>query len=360
MGNKDAKRKEAGKNAGGRTKPAKAMTATDGSATRVLVTAPVMPVVISHIETEHAVVKLYEQPDQAKFLKAHGAEFRAVVAGFSKSVLDDAFMAHFPNLEIISGVGVGYDHIDAAAAARRGVIVTNTPDVLTDEVADVAMGLTIGTVRRLPQADAYLRAGLWLEKGPFPLTDSLRGKTMGIVGLGRIGKAIAKRARAFGIAIVYHGRSKQSDVKFPYYANLVEMAKAVDILMVITPGGAGTKHLINAAVMEALGPQGTLINVARGSVVDEAALVKALKSGKLGAAGLDVFETEPCAPKALIALDNVMLLPHVASASVHTRTEMAMLTANNILSWLRGKGPKTPVPETPWTNKPGKAKKKKK
>ena len=319
-----------------------------------------MPVVIARIETEYPVVKLYEEKDRDAFLKAHGAEFRAVVAGFAKWSFDDAFMTHFPNLEIVSSVGVGYDHIDAAAAAKRGIIVTNTPDVLTDEVADVALGLTIATVRRLPQADAYLRAGHWVEKGPFPLTDTLRGKTMGVVGLGRIGKAIAKRARAFGIAIAYHGRSKQADVKYPYYADLVEMAQAVDILMVITPGGAGTKHLINAAVIEALGPQGTLINVARGSVVDEAALAKALKSGKLGAAGLDVFEVEPSTPKGLVGLDNVVLLPHVASASVFTRTEMATLTADNILSWLSGKGPKTPVPETPWSAPSTKGKKLKK
>ena len=370
---KSALRKDAAKATGGASKGAQAATVlrkTPAKAgpsdrmklapakTRVLISSPVMPVVVSRIETEFPTVKLYEQKDRDAFLKTHGGEFRAVVAGFAKWSVDDAFMAHFPNLEIISSVGVGYDHVDASAAHKRGVVVTNTPDVLTDEVADVALGLTIATVRRLPQADAYLRAGHWVEKGAFPLTDSLRGKTMGIVGLGRIGKAIAKRARAFGMKIAYHGRNRQEDVKHPYHAELVKMAEAVDILMVVTPGGAGTKHLINAEVIAALGPKGTLINVARGSVVDEAALAKALKSGKLGAAGLDVFEVEPSTPKGLVGLDNVVLLPHVASASVFTRTEMATLTANNILSWLKGDGPMTPVPETPW-QKPGSGKSKK-
>ena len=314
----------------------------------VLITSPVMPLILEQIEAKFPIVKLYEQPDPAAFLESHGATFRAAVAGFSKSQCDDTFMAKLPNLEVISSFGVGYDHIDAKAAGKRGITVTNTPDVLTDEVADLAMGLLIATVRRIPQADAYLRAGKWMSEGSFPLSDTICGKTMGIVGLGRIGKAIAKRARAFGISLSYHGRSEQKGVKYPYFASLVEMARNVDILMVITPGGAGTKHLINAEVMEALGSKGTLINVARGSVVDQAALVEALKSGKLGAAGLDVFETEPSAPEDLIAMSNVVLLPHVASASHHTRNRMGTLVSDNIISWLKGRGPKTPVDETPW------------
>ena len=314
----------------------------------VLVLSPVMPAIIERIEAQYPVVKLYEQADRDAFIAERGGDFRAAAAGFSKAPFDAAFMAQFPKLEVIASFGVGYDHIDAAAAGKRGIIVTNTPDVLTDEVADTALGLLIATIRRLPQADQYLRRGDWVSKGPFPLTNSLRDKTMGIVGLGRIGKAIAKRAKSFGISLAYHGRNKQDDVKYTYYPDLIKMAAAVDILMIITPGGAGTKHLINQEVIEALGPNGTLINVARGSVVDEKALVAALQSGKLGAAGLDVFDVEPCAPKELIEMDNVVLLPHVASASHHTRMLMGNLVADNIIAWLKGKGPLTPVAETPY------------
>lgn len=326
----------------------KPATKKTSSKPAVLITSPVMPSILERIEAHFPIVRLYEQPDRDAYLATHGAEFRAAVAGFSKSLLDDKVMAKLPKLEVISSFGVGYDHIDANAAGKRGIIVTNTPDVLTDEVADLAIGLLIATVRRLPQSDQYLRQGNWLNKGPFPLSDTIRGKKMGIVGLGRIGKAIAKRARAFGLKIAYHGRNQQTDSRYPYYADLVQMAREVDILMVITPGGSSTKHLINQAVLEALGPKGTLINVARGSVVDESALVAALLTGKLGAAGLDVFEIEPCAPGELIGMKNVVLLPHIASASHYTRNLMGNLVADNIISWLKGRGPKTPVIETPW------------
>jgi lactate dehydrogenase-like 2-hydroxyacid dehydrogenase len=272
---------------------------------------------------------------------------RGVAAGESHERLNDAFFDRYPNLQIVASCGVGYDHIDANAAAKRGIIVTNTPDVLTDEVADTAMGLLLATVRQLPQADAYLRAGKWLAK-PFPFTDTLRGKTMGIVGLGRIGQAIAKRAEAFGLGLAYHSRSHKPGAPYPYYPSLVDMAEAVDILMVITPGGAGTKHLINAKVLEALGPKGVLINIARGSVVDEKALISALKAGRIANAGLDVFEHEPNVPKELIELPQVVLLPHVGSASVHTRNAMGNLVVENLKQWFAGKGPITPVTETPW------------
>ncbi|QLP98774.1 MAG: 2-hydroxyacid dehydrogenase [Rhodoblastus sp.] len=259
--------------------------------------------------------------------------------------IDAAFMARFPALKIVSSFGVGYDHVDAAWAGRHGVFVTNTPDVLNEEVADTALGLLLCTVRRLPQADRYLREGKWMG-GAFPLTDSLRGKTMGVLGLGRIGKAIARRAEACGLKVVYHGRNRQADVAYPYFDSLIEMAKAVDILMVITPGGPATHKLVDAAVLDALGPKGVLINVARGSVVDEAALVDALKRGAISAAGLDVFETEPCAPSELIGMDNVVLLPHVGSASVATRRAMGQLVVDNLVSFFAGDGPLTPTPET--------------
>jgi lactate dehydrogenase-like 2-hydroxyacid dehydrogenase len=313
----------------------------------VLIASPVSPMIIDRVARKFKVMKLYECADEETYLQDHAHETHAAIIGYNQPFFNASNIKRFPNLEIISSFGVGYDHVDVQAARKHNIIVTNTPDVLTDEVADLAMGLLISTLRCIPQADQYVRDGSWLSKGAFPLSDTIQGKTMGIVGFGRIGKAIAKRARAFGVKLVYHGRSQQDGVRLKYYPNLVEMAQAVDILMVITPGGASTHHLINQPVLEALGSKGTLINVARGSVVDEAALISALASGKLGAAGLDVFELEPCAPKELIAMPNVVLLPHIASASHHTRNLMGKLVADNIISWLSGKGAKTPVFETP-------------
>ncbi len=276
---------------------------------------------------------------------AAGARGVAMSGGHVR--LDDKVMAQLPKLEIIANFGVGYDSIDAAAAARRGVIVTNTPDVLTDEVADLAMGLLLATVRELPQSDRYLRAGKWLEK-PYPLTTSLRTRKVGIVGLGRIGKAFAARLAPFGVPIAYHGRTRQPDVDLRYYPSLVKMAEDVDTLVSIAPGGAATRHLINAEVLKALGPDGILVNVGRGSVVDEQALIRALRDKVILSAGLDVFEDEPRVPAELIAMDHIVLLPHVGSASVHTRQGMGQLQVDNLTSWFAGKGPLTAVAETPW------------
>ena len=215
--------------------------------------------------------------------------------------------------------------------ARHGIVVTHTPGVLDDEVADTAMGLTIATVRQLPQAERYLREGKWL-KAPYPLTPSLRGRTMGILGLGRIGKAIARRARAFGIEVVYHGRHAQPGAPYLYYPSLRAMAEACDILMVVAPGGAATRNIVNAEILQALGPDGVLINMARGSLVDEPALIEALRKRTILAAGLDVFADEPHVPAELLALDNAVLLPHVGSASLQTRQAMADLVVDNILA----------------------------
>jgi lactate dehydrogenase-like 2-hydroxyacid dehydrogenase len=217
--------------------------------------------------------------------------------------------ADFPVLRLSPVSGDGYDNIDARAAARLGIIVTNTPGVLDDEVADTALGLTIMTVRQLPQAERYLRAGRWSAKGAYPLTPSLRGRTVGILGVGRIGKAIATRITAFGLDVVYHGRHAQAHVAYRYYPSLLDMAKDVDILIVAASGGPGTGHIINAEVLKALGPDGVLINVARGWLVDEKALIEALRNKTILAAGLDVFENEPNVPQELIALDNTVLSP---------------------------------------------------
>lgn len=284
--------------------------------------------------------------DRDAFLAAVG--YVRAMAVTTMLPVDDALLARLPKLDIIASFGVGYDHIDVHAAARRGVIVTNTPDVLTEEVADTALGLLLCTVRELPQAERHLRAGKWLERN-YPLSRAtLRNRTVGLVGMGRIGTAIARRLEAFGVPIVYHARQPRRDVAYRHYPSLIEMARAVDILMVIVPGGAATRNMINAEVLAALGPDGILINVARGSVVDEPALVEALRQRKIFAAGLDVFANEPEVPAELLTMDNVVLLPHVGSGSLFTREKMDQLVVDNILAWANAKPPPTPVAETPW------------
>jgi lactate dehydrogenase-like 2-hydroxyacid dehydrogenase len=314
----------------------------------VLMTGPMQPIVIETIEAACTLHRLWEAPDPDAFLREAGPRIRGVATSSSHLPSDASLFDKLPNLEILASFGVGYDHVDAIEAAKRNVIVTNTPDVLNDEVADLTLGLLLATIRQLPQADRFLREGRWLE-GPFPLSATLRGRKVGIVGLGRIGKAIAQRIESFGVPVSYHGRSEQADVPYPYFATARDLAKAVDVLIVIIPGGAGTKHLINAEVLEALGPNGILINVARGSVVDERALIEALRSRTILSAGLDVFEDEPQVPQELIDIEHVVLLPHVGSATDHTRAAMGKLVADNLVSWFSGKGPMTPVPETPWT-----------
>jgi lactate dehydrogenase-like 2-hydroxyacid dehydrogenase len=298
--------------------------------------------------------RLWLEPNPDVWLAERGPRVRAIAMTGGHARLDEAYMRRFPDLEIISSFGVGYDNIDAKAAARLGILVTNTPGVLDDEVADTALGLMIMTVRQLPQAERYLRAGEWSAKGAYPLTPSLRGRTVGILGLGRIGKAIATRVRAFGLDVVYHGRHAQADVPYRYYASLVDMAKASDVLIVVAPGGPGTRHIINAEVLAALGPDGVLINIARGSLVDETALIEALRNKTILGAGLDVFDKEPSVPPELIALANTVLLPHVGSASVKTRRAMAECVVQNLFAWADGKPPLTPVPETPWSGHWGK------
>ncbi|GGF89351.1 glycerate dehydrogenase [Azorhizobium oxalatiphilum] len=311
---------------------------------KLLLTGPIMEAVVERQLEQHFTLL---GPDNFEaIIAAEGAEIRGL-ATKGKMRVDGALMDRLPNLEIVSNFGVGYDTVDAAAAAERKIIVTNTPDVLNEEVADLAVGLLLATVRELPQADAYVRAGKWL-KGPYPLSATLRDRKVGIVGMGRIGKAIAKRLEAFGLPIVYHTRRAQPDVPFQHYDNLIAMAKDVDTLVLILPGGAATRNLVNAEVLEALGPRGILVNVARGTVVDEPALLKALQDKTILAAGLDVFVDEPRVPEAFFALNNVVLLPHAGSATHHTREGMGQLVVDNLVSWFAGKGPVTPVGETPW------------
>jgi lactate dehydrogenase-like 2-hydroxyacid dehydrogenase len=313
----------------------------------VLLVGPSKPLLAKGLEGAFTVHRLIEAKDRETFLNGIADCVRAFAVTYSNQRIDAAFMRRFPKLEIVSSFGVGYDHVDAKWAGAHGIVVTNTPDVLNEEVADTALGLLLCTVREFPQAERYLRAGKW-EQAPYPLTAAtLRDRTVGMVGMGRIGQAIAQRLDAFRVPVVYHARRPQAGVPYKHYPNLLDMAHDVDLLVVIVPGGEATRNLINAAVLEALGPKGILINVARGSVVDEPALIAALREKKIFAAGLDVFVAEPKVPQELMEMENVVLFPHLGSASIYTRAAMDQLVVDNLISWASGKGPVTPVPETP-------------
>lgn len=277
---------------------------------------------------------------------------RAAVVTGAPDRMEGALMAQFPALEIVSSFGVGYDNIDLGYAVPHGIVVCHTPDVLTEEVADTALGLLLCTVREFSQAERYLRAGRWRAEGNYRLSRAtLRNRTVGIVGLGRIGLATARRLDGFGVPTVYHNRNPRSDVPYRYFPSVIDMARAVDTLMLITPGGPGTRHLVNAEVLDALGPEGIVINMARGSVIDDGALIAALRDGRTMAAGLDVFVNEPEVPAEYLEMDNVVLFPHLGSASVHTRQNMEQLVVDNVLAWADGRRPLTPVPETPYAPK---------
>ncbi|MFS8049983.1 2-hydroxyacid dehydrogenase [Rhizobium sp. BR 314] len=267
----------------------------------------------------------------------------AVGGGF-----DAAWIDSFPNLEVIANFGVGYDGIDVKHAASKGIVVTNTPDVLNDEVADTAIALLLNTLRQFPKAEDWLREGRWAKEGAFPLSPfSMKGRRVGINGLGRIGLEIARRLEPFKVRIGYHTRSPRDSLPYDYYPTLKEMAQSVDTLISIVPKTPETHKVINAEILSALGPQGVFINVGRGWSVDDNALIAALGNGTLGAAGLDVFYDEPNVPAGYLTLTNVSLLPHVASASMPTRNAMADLVVDNIIEWFAKGQPLTPVPETP-------------
>ena len=316
----------------------------------LLMTGEMMPLIMQGCDARFEVHRYWEAADRDALLKRVGPQIEAICTGtFTGVKTDEAMMAACPNLKIVANFGVGYDSVDVAAAARRGVIVTNTPEVLTEEVADTALGLLLGTARELSRAEKWLRDGRWAADGDYRLTPaSLRDRSVGIAGLGRIGKAIARRVEAFGLPVSYYGRSQQEGVEYRHYSDLVALARDVDTLIVVTPGGPDTHNLIDAAVLNALGPRGILINISRGSVVDEAALIEALKNRTILAAGLDVFHGEPRINPAFLQLDNATLLPHVGSASQYTRNAMGQLVMDNLVAYAEGKPPKTPVPETPF------------
>lgn len=309
----------------------------------LLLTGPIMETVVERQLQDR--FRLVGMPDFDAAIAADAGSIRGIVTRGARRV-DDALLARLPAVEIIANFGVGYDSVDAAAAAGRGIIVTNTPDVLNEEVADLTLGLLLATVREIPQSDRYVREGRW-KTAPYPLGATLRDRSVGIVGMGRIGQAIARRIEAFGLPIAYHSRRPVADVSYLHYPDLVALARDVDTLILILPGGPQTKGIVGREVLEALGSEGILINVARGTVVDEPALVDALVNRTIRAAGLDVFAHEPHVPEALLGLDNVVLLPHVGSATHHTRGAMGQLVVDNVLAWFDGKPPLTPVAETP-------------
>jgi hydroxypyruvate reductase len=308
----------------------------------VLVVAKLPPFLMQALHDSFVVHDRIHDTDPAAFARV-AARIRGVAAG-GESKVPRTLIEALPALEIISVMGVGYDGIDVRAALERGIPVTHTPGVLNDDVADLAIGLMLSVARRIPQADRFVREGRWPD-GPMPLARKMSASRLGIVGLGRIGQAIADRASAFGMSISYTARSAKAELPYRYYPSPAALAAEVDFLVAITPGGAGTRKLIDAQVFKALGPQGYLINVARGSVVDETALIEALQNGTIAGAGLDVFEDEPRVPEALRALDNVVLTPHMASATAQTRGAMADLAAGNLRAHFAGKSLLSPVPE---------------
>ena len=308
---------------------------------RVLQKGAYMPALEKVLGTEFAVHQLWKEADQTAYLAAHGGEFVGLATS-ARWGADAALIKALPNLKVISSFGVGYDTIDVAAATQRGIMVGNTPDVLNDCVADTAFGLLLDVGRGMSASERFVRRGDW-QRGAFALQTRVSGKRLGILGLGRIGRAIAKRASGFDMDIRYHNRHRVGDVGFTYEPSLEALARWADFLVVASAGGPETRHLVSAKVLAALGPDGFLVNISRGSVIDEAALVEALVNNKIAGAGLDVFENEPQVPEALMSLDNVVLLPHIGSGTHETRQAMADLTMANLRSYFAEGRLLTPV-----------------
>lgn len=308
----------------------------------VLAVAPLHPLYLKALQAVYTVHDRTHLTDPAAFA-AH-AERIVGVAATGESLVPADLLARLPHAKVVSVFGVGYDGVDVPAAIRHGMAVTHTPGVLTDDVADLALGLVLAVGRRIPQADQFVRQGRW-PQSPIALAKKVSGARLGIVGLGRIGQAIAQRAQGFGMSIAYTARTEKPASGYAYYPSAATLAAQVDFLVVITPGGAGTRHLIDAQVLKALGPQGYLINVARGSVVDETALIEALQNGTIAGAALDVYADEPHVPQALWQMPQVVLTPHMASATQETRQAMADLAFANMQAGTTGMPLPTPVPE---------------
>lgn len=302
----------------------------------------ILPPEMKKLEDHFNIIRLWKENDPEATLRENADNIVAVLSTYNSAGVGSNLMEALPNLEIIAQFGVGYNNIDVAEAARRGIAVTYTPDILTNDTADTALALLLATARRVVEGDMFVRVGKW-HGGPLPLGTTLAGKTAGIVGLGRIGRAIAKRLEAFEIDVIYHGRTQKDDVGYPFYKDLREMAQACDFLVLACAGGPETENLVDLDILEALGPRGILINIARGTVVNEDDLQVALRNKTIAAAGLDVFRDEPNVPEALLKMDNVVLLPHIGSATVETRTRMGQLVVDNILAYFEGQPVLTPV-----------------
>ena len=307
----------------------------------VLCVLQLMPSVMEVLEERYTLHKLWLAEDRAALLDRIAPSVRGIAtdghAGASAEL-----MAALPKLEIVGCYGVGVDSIDLGFAKEHGVVVTNTPGVLTDDVADMAIALLLDACRGISAGDRHVRTGSWLS-GPMPLTRSLKGKRVGILGLGRIGRAIAERAEIFGCELCWHGPREKSDAPYPFYPDLTEMAGACDFVVVACPGGPATAGIVNREVIDALGPQGGLVNISRGSVVDEPVLVSALQDGRLGCAALDVFAAEPKVPEPLLTMENVVLQPHMGSGTVETRAAMGQLVIDNLAAHFEGRPVLTPV-----------------
>ncbi len=317
--------------------------ATTITGSNILQVVDAHPLVTQSLRDEFgALVLPSTQEQQSAFLEQHAENVRVAVCS-GRAGVGTELMQKLPNLEAVINFGVGYDATDVAQAAERGILVSNTPDVLNDCVADTTLALYLDTLRQISASDRYLRAGRWTSQGNFQLTARASGRTVGIVGLGRIGQAIAQRLESFNCTIEYHNRRENTELPYTYRASLKELAESVEVLIVAATGGPATKGLVSAEILEALGPQGYLINISRGTVVDEQALVSALLNGTIAGAGLDVFENEPEVPDELLNLDNVVLLPHVGSATVETRADMANLVIENIRSYVNSGTLLTPI-----------------
>ncbi len=307
----------------------------------ILALQPLLDNEMAKLESDYNVIKLWEANDPVSVIKAKSNDIQAILSTYNSSGVSERLISALPNLEVIVQFGVGYDNIDLQAAEKHGVAVTNTPDVLTDDTADVALFLMLNVARRAVEADMFVRVGRW-HSGAMPLSTSVSGKTVGIVGLGKIGKAIAKRAEAFNTEIIYTARSKK-DVPYTYYDDLGEMAQDSDFLILACAGGAETQNLITYNILEKLGSKGYIINISRGSVVNEEDLLIALRNKTIAGAGLDVFASEPNVPEEMIKMDNVVLSPHVGSATLETRAKMGQLVLDNLNACFNGKPLLSPV-----------------
>lgn len=315
--------------------------AAPDQAPEIVIVGPMYPATQARLEAEFTAHRLWEAPDRDRFLAGLAERVRGI-AVYALHGCPAPLIEALPRVEIIACMGIGVDRVDLDCARTRGVRVTNTPDVVTDDTADIALALMLAVERRTAEGDRFVRRGDWLN-GELRFGRALRQRRLGILGLGRIGRAIARRAEGFGMEIAYQGPRAKSDTAYRYFADPVALAAWSDIVAVACPGGEATRHLVNREVIAALGPEGTLINIARGSVVDEAALVAALASGALGGAGLDVYATEPLVPEALLAMDNVVLSPHIGSATHDTRRAMGDLVVDNLHAHFAGRPLLTPV-----------------